>query len=70
MKSDIKLLNVYEKYVNGDFLTDEEIKVGISKLKVLCELMGEMGNYMRMSWKECNSVLMSLEAIKKARKEK
>lgn len=66
----MKLQEVYLKYRKGNTLTDEELKEGIKKFKKLCSLLFEMGESMHMSWKECNGVLMGLEHMRNARKER
>lgn len=69
-KKEKSLQSIYNKYRNGDLLTNKEIEIGIDKLTVLCELLSDMGPVMFLSWKECNRVLMGLEDFKRARQNK
>jgi hypothetical protein len=66
----MKLQEIYLKYREGNTLTDKELKEGIKKFKKLCSLLSEMGESMHMSWRECNRVLMGLQDMEKARKQK
>jgi hypothetical protein len=69
-KKEKSLQSIYNKYRNGDLLTNKEIEIGIERLSILCELLSDMGPVMFLAWKECNRILMGLEDFKKARQNK
>ena len=58
---------MYEKYVNGDPLTDQEISSGIDFFGDLTWKLDQLGPVFKLSANESRDVLYSLEAYRDAR---
>lgn len=59
---------IYEKYIKGDILTDEEVSAGISIFKAASDSCIKCGPVFSLAFKEANSVYMRMLDIKEARK--
>jgi len=64
----MNIKDIYEKYKNGDPISDIELKFGINEFKHLEEQLKELGIVFHLAWKEVFYVLKGLEDYKKARK--
>ena len=60
---------VYEKYRNGDTLTDADLEFGINHFKALAHLAEESGPVFRLAANEARSTYLQLESFQTARKE-
>jgi hypothetical protein len=65
----MKLGDILNKYRNGDVITDEELDYAIKKLNVVNPILLEIGEVMYYPAKELRNVTMSLEQMKRARKD-
>lgn len=61
---------IYQKYISGDIITDEEIKEGIILFKNAADSCIKCGMVFSIAFKEANHVYMWLESVKQARKDK
>ncbi len=60
---------VYEKFTNGEPLTDSEIEEGISFFYDMTLKLSAMGPVFRLAANESNRVLIQLQNFRDARKE-
>jgi hypothetical protein len=70
MKTEPNPKRIYEKYSNGDSLTDEEVEFGVKFYKDLADKLISCGPVFWMSFKEANQVYMCLEDFQRARTQK
>lgn len=61
---------VYEKYLNGDSITDEELKYAIKFFADLVPKLFVLGPAFRLAASEASRVLNALEGFERARKDK
>jgi len=70
MKTEPNPKRIYEKYSNGDSLTDEEVNFGVSFYKDLADRLISCGPTFWFAFKEANQVYMRLEDFQRARTQK
>lgn len=59
---------IYEKYLNGDKLSNEEVIYGAEFYRVLADTLIKCGPVFRLACKEACSVYIGLDGYKSARK--
>ncbi len=59
---------IYEKYINGDSLTDEEVKFGAKYYRDLADRLIKCGPTFVLAFKEANRIYMQMENFDQARK--
>jgi hypothetical protein len=64
------LEKLYTKYRNGDFITDEELKEGLKRMRNARNMLLEFGSEFYIAYREAERVLQGLEQMQRARKEK
>ncbi len=64
------LQTIYDKCVNGDRHTDEELGYGIIMYKQMADNLYKMGPVFRLAAIECNRVYMLLNDFQEARTRK
>ena len=69
-KEELNLGKIYEKYRNGDDVSDEELKFGIKEFGKLADGLSELGAVFALPWKEIWYIKNGLEDMQKARRKK
>ena len=70
MSAELNPRIVYEKFVNGDSLTDKEVSFGVAFYKDLADKLISCGPAFWLTFKEANQVYMRLEDFQRARAQK
>lgn len=65
-----KMQEIYEKYNNGDSLTDFEVKAGVIFFSDLERSLTSLGPVFKLAAKEARRVAYSFEGFQKSREEK
>lgn len=60
---------VYEKFINGDDLTDQDVAFGRTFYKELAEKLIKCGPVFRLAWLEANKVAQRFDGFYEARRE-
>jgi hypothetical protein len=58
---------IYDKYLDGETITDQELNDGLNHFGIVEQYLRELGPRFHFPWKEANRVKMDLHAFKKAR---
>ena len=58
---------IYQKYINGDAFTDDELSEGITFFKDLADKLVFAGPVFALAFKEANTVYIALEGYQSAR---
>lgn len=61
---------IYEKFVSGDPLTNEEVKIGVTFFDDLSQNLASLGPVFHLAHREALRVYFALNGFKKAREEK
>ena len=61
---------IYEKYVKGDSLTDEEVNFGVRHFKALADNLAPLGTVFQLATYEIRRVWYGLETYQLARRRK
>ena len=64
------ITKIYNKYINGDTMTNAEIDYGLTYFKDVADSLSCMGPVFRLAFVEANRVAMGLEGFKTARERK
>ena len=59
--------DIYEKYVNGDSLTDDEVLEGEKHFKILSDLLYQSGEAFAITAKEANRTYLGLQGYRVSR---
>lgn len=62
--------HVYEKYTNGDSISDEELKEGLAFFKKLSDDLMTLGPVFKLAAVEANLVYMAFNSYQRARNER
>lgn len=63
-----EIKHIYEKFQNGDSMTDAELRKGISHFKRMALDLGQCGPNFRFAWMEANRVYTRLEEFQTERR--
>lgn len=62
--------HIYETYCNGDFIPDDQLNQAIKNYTAAHDALLKLGPAFEVSRKEIGRVLMSMEDMQRARKDK
>lgn len=68
MKAKIKV--IYDKYINGDSISNDELEFGIRHFQTLANYLHSLGERFHLVWKDTYTVLNGLIDYQTARKRK
>lgn len=61
---------IYDKFRNGDPLTDKELEVGIEHFDQMAKLLNQSGPVFKLAAQESHRVMDGLASYQRARKQK